>query len=448
MSQFNSIVSQRRDKPRPPVPKIDYTTLYPFGGGSTVSTTERFMKEVPPPTAKLPTDEQFFSPNDPSKPNLDFLKAHFYNEGRLAEGQALYILEKATNVLKEESNVLEIDAPVIICGDIRGQYYDLMKVFEIGGNPVETRYLFLGNYVDSGYFSIECVLYIWALKMCFPESIFLLRGSHESHHSMDHFTFKLECSHKYSERIYEACMQSFCALPLASILNKAFLCIHGGISPELQTMDDVGKISRFQEPPIHGLMCDILWSDPVENFGKEKNPQACFLHNNVRERSFFFTYHAVSEFLERTGLLCIIRAHETQDAGYRLYRKAAATGFPAVITLFSAPNYLDVNNNNAAIFKYGGQVMNICQFSASPHPYGLPGFQDVFSWSLPLVGEKMKEMVLAILDCCTSEELNQPLITKRRGNVIRAKIRFIGRMLRVFWHLRLIWLLQGILSAC
>jgi len=129
--------------------------MYPLENGSTVSTTERFMKEVPPPAARPPTDEQFFSPNDPSKPNLDFLKAHFYNEGRLTEEQALFILGKATNILQQEPNVLEIDAPITICGDIHGQYFDLMKLFEIGGNPTETRYLFLGDYVDRGYFSIE-----------------------------------------------------------------------------------------------------------------------------------------------------------------------------------------------------------------------------------------------------------------------------------------------------
>ncbi|KAF8509068.1 Metallo-dependent phosphatase [Hysterangium stoloniferum] len=452
MSQLEKVVSQIQDKP--PIPKIDFT-LYPLGDGSSVSTTERFMKEVPPPTARLPTDEQFFSPNDPSKPNLDFLKAHFYNEGRLTEEQALFILGKATNLLQQEPNVLEIDAPVTICGDIHGQYFDLMKLFEIGGNPAETRYLFLGDYVDRGYFSIECVLYIWALKICFPESIFLLRGNHECRHLTDYFTFKLECLHKYSENIYEACMQSFCTLPLASILNKQFLCIHGGISPELQTMDDLRKINRFQEPPTQGLMCDILWSDPVENFGKEKNPQEYFLHNSVRGCSYFFTYRAASEFLERNNLLSIIRAHEAQDAGYRCYRTTAATGFPAVMTIFSAPNYLDVYNNKAAVFKYEGTVMNIRQFNSSPHPYWLPNFKDVFSWSLPFVGEKITDMLVAVLNCCTKEELEEEaneveepitpisaptspttFTTPERRNIIRNKIKAVGRVARVFSLLR------------
>ncbi|KAF8500445.1 serine/threonine protein phosphatase 2B [Russula emetica] len=433
---------------RRPAPDIDFTQ-HQLENGFTVSTQERVVKEVQAPAMNIPTDEQFFSKTEKGKPDIAFLKNHFYREGRLNEDHALYIIEKATEVLHTEPNLLNVDAPVTVCGDIHGQYYDLMKLFEIGGNPATTRYLFLGDYVDRGYFSIECVLYLWSLKIWYPDTIFLLRGNHECRHLTDYFTFKLECKRKYSERLYDACMNSFCALPLAAVMNKQFFCIHGGLSPELNTLDDIRNLDRFREPPTSGLMCDILWSDPVEDFGQEKGSES-FVHNHVRGCSYFFTYQAACSFLERNRLLSIIRAHEAQDAGYRMYRKTRTTGFPSVMTLFSAPNYLDVYNNKAAILKYESNVLNIRQFNCTPHPYWLPNFMDAFTWSLPFVGEKITDMLVAVLNTCSQEELMEssdeesvvippeapsPNAMERR-RIVRRKILAVGRMARVFSLLR------------
>ncbi|KAL4787810.1 Metallo-dependent phosphatase-like protein [Aspergillus varians] len=440
-----------------PVPEIDFT-LHVMEDGTQVSTLERVVKEVQAPALNTPSDDQFWDPEDQTKPNLQFLKQHFYREGRLTEDQALWIIHAGTQILKSEPNLLEMDAPITVCGDVHGQYYDLMKLFEVGGDPSETRYLFLGDYVDRGYFSIECVLYLWALKIWYPNTLWLLRGNHECRHLTDYFTFKLECKHKYSETIYEACVDSFCALPLAAVMNKQFLCIHGGLSPELHTLEDIKSIDRFREPPTHGLMCDILWADPLEDFGQEKTGDY-FIHNSVRGCSYFFSYPAACAFLEKNNLLSVIRAHEAQDAGYRMYRKTRTTGFPSVMTIFSAPNYLDVYNNKAAVLKYENNVMNIRQFNCTPHPYWLPNFMDVFTWSLPFVGEKITDMLIAILNTCSKEELEDetpsseapsaisapepsppmPMDTestefKRRA--IKNKILAIGRLSRVFQVLR------------
>ncbi|KIY47331.1 serine/threonine-protein phosphatase 2B catalytic subunit A1 [Fistulina hepatica ATCC 64428] len=446
-TQVERAIGQIADKV--PIPDIDFTQ-HVLEDGNIVSTQERVIKDVQAPAMHVPTDAQFFANGgaDRTKPDIAFLKNHFYREGRLTEAQAFWILERGTALLRAEPNVLTVDAPITVCGDIHGQYYDLMKLFEVGGNPSDTRYLFLGDYVDRGYFSIECVLYLWALKIWYPDTLYLLRGNHECRHLTDYFTFKLECKHKYSERIYDACMESFCCLPLAAIMNKQFLCIHGGLSPELSTIDDIRAIDRFREPPTHGLMCDILWADPVEEFGQEKTLDN-FVHNHVRGCSYFFTYQAACQFLERNNLLSIIRAHEAQDAGYRMYRKTKTTGFPSVMTIFSAPNYLDVYNNKAAVLKYESNVMNIRQFNCTPHPYWLPNFMDVFTWSLPFVGEKITDMLVAVLNTCTKEELEEsdeeealaspvgiPETSEARRKVIKNKILAVGRMSRVFSLLR------------
>ena len=448
----NAIRAIREKKP---LPEIDFS-IHTMEDGTQVNTTERVCKDVQAPAMFKPTDEQFFEDETQSKPDIAFLKQHFYREGRLTEEQALWIIKKGTELLQAEPNLLEMDAPITVCGDVHGQYYDLMKLFEVGGDPAETRYLFLGDYVDRGYFSIECVLYLWSLKIHYPKTLWLLRGNHECRHLTDYFTFKLECKHKYSEAVYDACMESFCSLPLAAVMNKQFLCIHGGLSPELHTLDDLRNIDRFREPPTQGLMCDILWADPLEDFGQEKTNEF-FMHNHVRGCSYFFSYPAACNFLEKNNLLSIIRAHEAQDAGYRMYRKTRTTGFPSVMTIFSAPNYLDVYNNKAAVLKYENNVMNIRQFNCTPHPYWLPNFMDVFTWSLPFVGEKITDMLIAILSTCSEEELKEetPVTTppgpssppltgalqnpeslEYRRRALKNKILAIGRMSRVFQVLR------------
>ncbi|KAI9567801.1 Metallo-dependent phosphatase-like protein [Boletus coccyginus] len=451
----------------------DYDPVVPGGVAqwdTGVDLTERAMPNVPHPVEWEPADDQLFirEYGPPGEhhvvPNVEFMKQHFFKEGRLTEKQALYILSKTTAILSREPNMVNVGSPVTICGDIHGQYYDLMKLFEIGGSFSDSSYLFLGDYVDRGNFGIECLLYLYALKIQRPKDITLLRGNHECRHLTEYFTFKRECLHKYSHAVYEACLESFNALPVAALVDGRFFCVHGGLSPELITLDDLRRLDRFQEPGSSGLLCDLLWADPVVNFGYEQEasaqgpalpPGTAFENNVMRGCSFFYTYEAACKFLERNGLLGIVRGHEAQDAGYMMYRKTPTKKFPSVITVFSAPNYLDVYHNRGAIIKYANKNITIRQFNSSSHPYWLPNFMDAFTWSLPFVGAKITEMLFSILSTCSPEEFEGmeeeeeeeeghtvddlallPSDHAARRQQIRNKILAVGKMQRVFQLLR------------
>ena len=132
----------------------------------------------------------------------------------------------------------------IVSGDLHDQYYDLLRLLEVGGDPGKTRYLFLGDYVDRGNFSVEVMLLLYALKIEFPSLMFLIRGNHECRHLTEYFTFKLECVHKYDNTLYEAFIKSFHAMPLGAVINNKFICLHGGLSPELKTIGDLQSVDR------------------------------------------------------------------------------------------------------------------------------------------------------------------------------------------------------------
>ncbi|KAF3827633.1 hypothetical protein GH733_000868, partial [Mirounga leonina] len=172
---------------------------------------------------------------------------------------------------------------------------------------------------------------------------------------------------KYSERVYEACMEAFDSLPLAALLNQQFLCVHGGLSPEIHTLDDIRRLDRFKEPPAFGPMCDLLWSDPSEDFGNEKS-QEHFSHNTVRG-----SIQQCVNFCKT--IIC--------------YRLLELMKLKMQVLELKTNCYIHIQTYlTAAVLKYENNVMNIRQFNCSPHPYWLPNFMDVFTWSLPFVGEK------------------------------------------------------------
>lgn len=332
---------------------------------------------------------------------------------------------------------MELEAPIKICGDVHGQYYDLLRLFEYGGYPPESNYLFLGDYVDRGSFSTECILLLMALKICFKSKIIMLRGNHECRHMTSFFNFKLECEVKYDKEVYERLMDAFDCLPFACIINDKFLAVHGGLSPNIKVLDDISKIDRFKETPKEGALCDLLWSDPCEDDVALKTE---FETNKTRGCSFFFGAKAALPFLSRNHCIFIVRGHEAQLEGYKIAKWNSQNRYPSVITVFSAPNYCDVYNNKGALIKLNQNNINIQQYNYSNHPFILPDFLNVFSWSLPFVSEKIGKMLLSIIkkdNSVTEEEKpDNHLIDNTVNSKLKMKVKFLTMLMKMYRTLR------------
>ena len=395
---------------------------------------DRIMKKISPPP-KYPMKNKKLFPNK-NIPDWKALQSHLIKEGRLSKSDIKEIINLFKKVIKNEPNIVKIDDPITVVGDLHGQFYDLLKCLEVGGNPENTKYLFLGDYVDRGSFSIEILLLLFSLKINYSKSIIMLRGNHECRQMTSSFNFKKECEVKYDSEIYNLFMETFDCLPLACIINDKYIALHGGISPELKKVEDLNTIKRFKEPPKTGLMCDILWSDPIDK--DEEAKKILYLPNKMRNCSYIFGAKAVKPLLEKNKYLSIIRAHETQLEGFKMHQWDQTSDFPFVITIFSAPNYCDVYGNKAAVIKINNNMINIQQYNYSPHPFILPDFMNIFSWSIPFVSEKISEMLLQIIK---KQDLDSKL---NEGNIIeenvteslRMKVKMISVMMKMYRTLR------------
>jgi len=171
---------------------------------------------------------------------------------------------------------------------------------DVGGNPETSKYLFLGDFVDRGSFSVEVMLFIYSLKINFPKTISFIRGNHECRQMTSFFNFRSECLYKYDQEIYDLFMDSFDNLPLSCVVNGRFIAVHGGISPELKNIEDLNLINRYKEPPKSGIFCDLLWSDPVDN--EQGTCDGVYKFNEVRGCSYYYGAEAATNFLERNNL--------------------------------------------------------------------------------------------------------------------------------------------------
>ncbi|GJY33229.1 serine/threonine-protein phosphatase PP1 [Tanacetum coccineum] len=238
-------------------------------------------------------------------------------------------------VFMSQPNLLELKAPIKICGDIHGQYADLLRLFEAGGHPPESNYLFLGDYVDRGKQSIETICLLLAYKIKYKDNIFLLRGNHECASINRIYGFYDECKRRLNVRVWKLFSECFNCLPVAAVIDEKILCMHGGLSPDLKKLDQIKNIKRPTDIPDRGLLCDLLWADP------DKNVKAWGL--NDRGISYTFGAEKVTEFLQKHDLDLICRAHQVVEDGYEFFADRQ------LVTLFSAPNYCNEFDNDGAM---------------------------------------------------------------------------------------------------
>jgi len=269
-------------------------------------------------------------------------KCNFLSETSIKELCCL-----ASEILIEESNLQHISSPIILVGDIHGQFFDLIELFGVGGDVPDTKYCFLGDYVDRGYYSVETFTLLLLLKVKYPDKIILLRGNHESRQVTQSFGFYDECMKKYcSINVWRYFTDIFDLLPISCIINNNILCVHGGLSPSINTLDQINIIDRKQEVPYEGAFCDLLWSDPDDISEWSISP---------RGAGYIFGENVVKRFNDINNIDIICRAHQLVMEGYKYmfnYR---------IVTVWSAPNYcyrcgniasiMEIKNNNDYDFK-------------------------------------------------------------------------------------------------
>lgn len=255
----------------------------------------------------------------------------------IPEEDVAEICAKAIDILVEEANIVWVDTPVTICGDIHGQLHDLLTLFATGGEVPHTQYLFLGDFVDRGFYSLESLLLLLTLKVRYPDKITLIRGNHELRQITTVYGFYDECIRKYgSVNVWRYCSEVFDYLLLGAVVGgkQGVFCVHGGLSPDIESIDQIRVLDRKQEVPHEGGMCDLLWLDPEDVPGWAISP---------RGAGFLFGANEVDKFLHSNNISLVARAHQLVMEGY----KEMFDG--GLVTVWLAPNYCYRCGNIASV---------------------------------------------------------------------------------------------------
>ncbi|CAP29442.3 Protein CBG09902 [Caenorhabditis briggsae] len=250
------------------------------------------------------------------------------------------LLDVVKDVFMKQGVMLELEAPVKICGDVHGQYSDVLRLFDRGGFPPLVNYLFLGDYVDRGPQSLEVVCLFLAYKVKFPGNFFMLRGNHECGSINRVYGFLDEVCRKYGPKVgaglWNTFQYTFSCMPMTALVSGKILCMHGGISCKMKNLNQLRKIARPQlEVPNPSMEIDILWSDPdttIDGFD-----------DSTRGVGQVFGEAALKSVMSNLGVELVARAHQVVQDGYEFFCKKR------LVTIFSAPHYCGEFDNAAAM---------------------------------------------------------------------------------------------------
>ncbi|KAG0686631.1 Serine/threonine-protein phosphatase [Pichia californica] len=264
----------------------------------------------------------------------------------LKNSEIALICSVAREIFLSQPTLLELSAPVKIVGDVHGQYIDLIRIFSKCGFPPASNYLFLGDYVDRGKQSLETILLLLCYKIKFPENFFLLRGNHECAQITRQYGFYDECKRRTNLKTWKLFVDTFNTLPIAAIVASKIFCVHGGLSPVLNSMDEIRNIRRPTDVPDFGLLNDLLWSDPVDSPNQWED--------NERGVSYCYNKVSINNFLNKFQFDLIVRAHMVVEDGYEFFNDRS------LVTVFSAPNYCGEFDNWGAVMGVSEELL--CSF--------------------------------------------------------------------------------------